>query len=83
METVEKHSKRQAPRTDTEGKERMFAHCQWLFGEGRDREFCRNPTEPRQMWCLEHMKAVYVPASKRQKAEEMLEKKMIDQETTE
>ena len=62
-------------------EEPRFNHCQWLYGEGHDRKFCRNPAERGQSWCSQHMEKVFVSASFRQKAVDKLYKKLKEHET--
>jgi hypothetical protein len=78
MEKIEKPTQRWKDVVNSAEKEQTFEHCQWLYGEGRNREFCRNPVEPGRVWCRRHMKLV-LP----QKAEERLEMKLEAQETAE
>ncbi len=61
--------------------EPTFSHCQWLYGEARDREFCRNRAEPGKVWCRHHMEVVYIRVSGWNGAKEGLEKKLEAQET--
>ena len=83
MEKIEKATRRWKDVVNSAEKEQTFDHCQWLYGEGRNREFCRNPVEPGRVWCRRHMKRVYMRVSLPQKAEERLEKKLEAQETAE
>jgi hypothetical protein len=36
-----------------------FHHCQWLYGEVRDRKFCQNFVEHGEVWCRYHHEKVY------------------------
>ena len=83
MENVEKQPQTRGLRINSEEEERAFAHCQWLYGEGRDREFCRDPVEPGRVWCRRHTEIVYKPASQWHKAREKLEKKLEVEGTSE
>ncbi len=38
-------------------------HCQWLFGEPRERNFCTASANPGEVWCKEHKRQVYVAGS--------------------
>lgn len=76
MENVGKQPQSEVPITNSEEEGRAFAHCQWLYGEGRNRKFCRNPVEPGRDWCRRHMVKVYLPASQHQKALERPKEKL-------
>ena len=77
--SMENGNKHVQPRSDVvkmADKEPCFSHCQWIYGEGSDREFCRNSAEQGMPWCRQHMVKVYVPASQRQKTLDKLEKQL-------
>ena len=83
MEYVEKQPQPQGSLTDSEEEGRAFDHCQWLYGDGRNREFCGDVVEPGRLWCRRHMEIVCIAASQRKKAEEKLEKKLEADDTIE
>lgn len=45
----------------------VFGHCQWIHGDGRDREFCRKPVDLGEVWCGYHREQVFLRGSVRDK----------------
>ena len=56
--------------------EPTFRHCQWLYGDGRDREFCCEPVGRGEVWCGKHGKQIYASAAVQKKFGKILEKQM-------
>jgi len=73
MDRDKKLARPQNDATELAENKQAFSHCQWLYGEGSNREFCVNPVEPGKVWCRKHMEIVYVSAFQRQKNEKRLE----------
>ncbi len=40
--------------------EKNSRHCQWLYGEPRERNFCETPVGLGEVWCQKHKELVYV-----------------------
>lgn len=56
------------PKREPQVTELGTKHCQWLYGEATDRNFCKKPAVriegtrfSSSSWCLEHAKVVYTP----------------------
>ena len=60
--------------------ELAIRHCQWLYGDGRNRKFCRKPLVPGEVWCEKHGKRIYASAAVKKKFEKILEKQMQEGE---
>jgi hypothetical protein len=57
--------------------EPVFRHCQWLYGDGVDRNFCRSPVARGEIWCRDHLEIVYMPRGMRERKFEKLSKKSV------
>ena len=56
--------------------EPVFRHCQWLFGEGIDRNFCRKTVARGEIWCQNHLQIVYMPQFVRKRTLKKMNKKV-------
>ena len=56
-----------------------YSHCKWIYGEGRNREFCRNPVMNGMSWCSKHTEEVFQPTALRRRALKDQERKMVKQ----
>ena len=54
--------------------EPTFRHCQWLYGNGRDRNFCHEPVRRGEVWCEKHGKRTHASAAAQKRFDNKLEK---------
>jgi Tfp pilus assembly protein PilF len=54
--------------------EPTFRHCQWLYGNGRDRNFCCELVRQGEVWCEKHRKRIFASAAVQKKFDNILEK---------
>ncbi len=57
-----------------------FRHCQWLYGDGRDRKFCCEAVGRGEVWCEKHGKQIYASAAVKIKFGKILEKQVQEGE---
>lgn len=76
MENGKKHALPRSYGSNRADRDRSFVHCQWIYGEVSNREFCQNPAEQGRSWCRQRMAKVYVPAAQRRKDMKRLEKRL-------
>jgi len=79
MEDDIKHSLSRSSIIKLLDKAPPYKHCKWIYGEGRDREFCRNPVMNGMSWCGKHVEEVFQPTALRRRVLNEQERKMVKQ----